>query len=496
MNTADNESVIRRLYEISAEYSAGFSAQIQAMLQVGLERFGLDIGILSRIRGDRFELLHVRGNPDFNLKQGTILPLGETYGKVCLSAGAPIGMSDLSAEGYREDPAYDRWGLEAYLGVPVTVDGEIYGTLSFSSPNARPVPFTRSDLDILGLMASWLGSEISRREKEEALRKAEESFRKGIEASPAGMIMVDQRGAITYANRQALAMFDYDFAELLGTSIEVLVQDSVRGEHVRRREDYMEAAAAREMGKGRHLDGRRKDGMVFPVEVGLNPLDTPYGTYILCTVLDLTERRKFEEQILEKTRKLQETNRALAEQALRDSLTGLANRRGLFAQTESILRLARRGNHPTSLLMLDVDHFKEFNDAHGHLAGDEALKAVAGVLGEAARRSDVVARYGGEEFVILLPETGAAGARDVAERIRTRVAALGGLPRPLTASIGVATLGTGFPDEDDVRGKTDLLLHMADEALYLAKENGRNRVETAPEEQKDPEDGVPWPNPR
>jgi len=493
VNIADNESVIRRLYEISAEYSGGFPAQVQAMLQVGLERFGLDIGILSRIRGEKFELLHVRGNSRFNLKQGAVLPLGETYGKVCLAAGAPIGMSDLSAEGYREDPAYGRWGVEAYIGVPVTVDGEIYGTLSFSSPNPRPVPFTRSDLDILGLMASWLGSEISRREKEEALRKAEESFRKGIEASPAGMIMVDQRGAITYANKQALVMFCYEFNELLGTSIEVLVQESVRGEHVRLREDYLEAATAREMGKGRHLDGRRKDGKVFPVEVGLNPLETPYGTYILCTVLDLTERREFEEQILEKTRKLQESNRALAEQALRDSLTGLANRRGLFAQMESILRLARRGNHPTSLLMLDVDHFKDFNDAHGHLAGDEALKAVAGALEEAARRSDVVARYGGEEFVVLLPETGAEGARDVAERIRARVASLRGLPSPLTASIGVATLAAGSTGDDDVREMIDLLLHEADEGLYLAKEKGRNRVEAAPGDQGGPAIEAPLP---
>ncbi len=488
---ADNESVIRRLYEISAEYSGGFSAQVQAMLQVGLERFGLDIGILSRIRGDRFELLHVRGNSGFGLEQGEVLPLRETYGKVCLEAGGPIGMSDLSAEGYRDDPAYGRWGLEAYLGVPVAVDGETYGTLSFSSPTPRPTPFTRSDLDILGLMASWLGSEISRREKEEALRKAEESFRKGIEASPAGMIMVDQRGGITYANRQALAMFGFEFTELLGTSIEMLVQDAARGEHVRLREEYLEAPTAREMGRGRHLQGRRKDGMVFPVEVGLNPLDTPYGTFILCTVLDLTERRKYEEQILDQTRKLQESNLALAEQAIRDSLTGLANRRGLFAQMESILRLARRGNHPTSLLMLDVDHFKEFNDAYGHLAGDKALKAVAGVLGEAARRSDVVARYGGEEFVILLPETGAEGALDVAERVRARVAAVGGLPRPLTASIGLASLRAGAPGDDDIREMIDLLLHQADEALYLAKEKGRNRVESAPGGLGDPAGGAP-----
>ena len=471
----DNESVIRHLYEISTEYDLGFPHQVQALLQVGLDRFGLEIGVVSRIIRDSFELIHLRAPADFGLRPGAMLPLGETYASMCLEAGAPVGVGDLSGSGRVSPAAFERWGLGAYIGVPVLVDGEMFGTLSFSSRRPRRDPFQQSDLDIMKLMASWLGSELSRKEKDDALRKAEESFRKGIDASPAGMIMVDQQGCVTYANKKALTLFGYEFIDLLGSSIELLVPEVSRPAHPRFRAEYMARSVPRPMGPGSDLQARRSDGEIFPVEVGLNPIDTPYGAFVLCTVLDLTERKRFERRIIEQTERLREINRALEEQAVSDSLTGLANRRGLHAQMEAILRLARRGTHPTSLLMLDVDHFKEYNDTCGHPAGDEALRTVAGVLQDAARRSDIVARYGGEEFVVLLPETGSSGALDVAERIRGLVAAAETLERPLTVSIGAATL-----EGPDARsGASDLaerLITESDQALYRAKSAGRNRV--------------------
>jgi diguanylate cyclase (GGDEF)-like protein len=187
-------------------------------------------------------------------------------------------------------------------------------------------------------------------------------------------------------------------------------------------------------------------------------------------------QRELESLVAERTRELAETNRALEELTIRDDLTGVANHRRFITAAELALRLAQREQQPVSLLMVDVDHFKDFNDRNGHLAGDACLRAVAQTLVECARRpGDVVARYGGEEFAVLLPDTTTSGAAAVAEGMRSAVDALAGslapeMASPVTISIGVAT---AIPARNV---SPDALVHAADTALYRAKREGRNRV--------------------
>ncbi|HEX4600670.1 MAG TPA: diguanylate cyclase [Gemmatimonadales bacterium] len=152
-----------------------------------------------------------------------------------------------------------------------------------------------------------------------------------------------------------------------------------------------------------------------------------------------------------------------------DDLTGLYNRRHLTDILASEVRRSRRLGHSFALFMADVDHFKEYNDTHGHLAGDAALTCVAGILRECTRDVDCAARYGGEEFVVLLPETDAAGGIEIAERIRARLAADELIVGQLTLSVGV----TEFPDGGDT---PEALIASADAALYEAKHQGRDRV--------------------
>jgi diguanylate cyclase (GGDEF)-like protein len=137
------------------------------------------------------------------------------------------------------------------------------------------------------------------------------------------------------------------------------------------------------------------------------------------------------------------------------------------------VRRSRRLDHPCALLIADVDHFKEYNDAYGHLAGDAALARIAAVLRETTRDVDCAARYGGEEFVVLMPETRAAGAMETAQRIRTLLAADELIGGKLSVSIGVAQ----FPEDGDA---PEALLARADAALYRAKREGRDRVLRAP----------------
>jgi diguanylate cyclase (GGDEF)-like protein len=181
----------------------------------------------------------------------------------------------------------------------------------------------------------------------------------------------------------------------------------------------------------------------------------------------------FLRRTLQLSYELQQAYARVREQAHTDELTGLANRRAFVEIGTAATDQARRYHRPLALLMMDVDHFKRINDTYGHAGGDAALRAAAGALREAARRADTAGRLGGEEFALLLPETTAAQAAVVAERIRRDVAAItvphGNTPIRFTCSIGVAEQTPAISD-------LDALLRAADEAMYQAKALGRDRV--------------------
>ncbi|MFY7953118.1 MAG: diguanylate cyclase [Armatimonadaceae bacterium] len=162
-------------------------------------------------------------------------------------------------------------------------------------------------------------------------------------------------------------------------------------------------------------------------------------------------------------------NARLSLMAEQDPLTRLKNRRVFEDRLAQSFQLARRHNHPLSVLMIDVDHFKAYNDAHGHVAGDVALAAVADTLVRTARASDVVARFGGEEFVLLLPHTDGRQAHQAAQRIRTALAGDPTPHQPLTISVGIGYYRSGMEDPED-------LIKSADRALYQAKYAGRDVV--------------------
>lgn len=166
---------------------------------------------------------------------------------------------------------------------------------------------------------------------------------------------------------------------------------------------------------------------------------------------------------------------SLQEQSLRDALTGLYNRRQMDMSFEDAFEEAEERTAPLSVLLIDIDHFKKLNDVHGHAVGDEALKLLADLLEDMFRGSDVACRFGGEEFVVLLPGADLATAVKRAEELRERCQSMtlfsDGKPLNFTLSVGVAALEEGMSQPDE-------LLKRADDALYKAKNQGRNRVET------------------
>jgi diguanylate cyclase (GGDEF)-like protein len=174
-----------------------------------------------------------------------------------------------------------------------------------------------------------------------------------------------------------------------------------------------------------------------------------------------------------------------------DGLTGVANRRHFDEALQAEWRRCRRNHMPLAVLMIDIDHFKRYNDHYGHQTGDACLQAVAGALQAAfGRAHDLVARYGGEEFVCLMPECDAAAGQAKAEELRRAVVALG-IPHEASPTAGMVTISLGIaaaiPEGD---AAAESLLAAADAALYAAKSGGRNRAASVHEKLHAP-DGHP-----
>ena len=182
--------------------------------------------------------------------------------------------------------------------------------------------------------------------------------------------------------------------------------------------------------------------------------------------------------ILRLAGRLSDAYSTIEKMSITDDLTQVFNRRHFHTRLDEEIERARRYDHPMSLLMMDLDHFKTINDRHGHQTGDEVLRTVAALIRSKTRSADIVARYGGEEFVVLLPETKQEIAKVTAEKLRTVIEQYPFTPENqssihVTASFGVSSLNMS---DKNSTGIADRIVKMADDAMYQAKQDGRNRV--------------------
>jgi diguanylate cyclase (GGDEF)-like protein/PAS domain S-box-containing protein len=349
--------------------------------------------------------------------------------------------------------AYSFGRRKAATAISILAGIATWGTVHGFGPFSREDPNTslllaQLFIGIVAITSLVLAAEVSER------RRASQRFRFAVESAPNAMVMSDREGKIILVNSLGMKMFGYKEEELLGQSVEALVPQRFRGGHPKHRTGFSVRPQARPMGAGRDLYAVRKDGSEFPVEIGLNPIETEEGLLVLSAIVDITARKAAEEEI-----------RSLATS---DPLTGLANYRKLIDTLDGEIKRFERTRRSFAVLLLDMDHLKKINDAHGHLAGSQALRRLAEILRSQCRAADTPARYGGDEFVVVLPETDSVQAQKFATRIRNCVASDGELP-PISVSVGCAV----FPHD----GKTiEELLSAADRALYDMK---RSRADAA-----------------
>lgn len=329
------ERALTQLHRITSDRRPSGEERLDALLKLGTQHFGLPIGILGEVIDQRYVVARAVA-PDDALPPGTEFPLNETYCEHTLRADGPVGVHHVARSALREHPYYEKSRLEAYLGAPVIVDGERYGTLSFSS-SAPTTPFTEQDHALIKLCATWVGNDIAHRRDLRALEEAKSEL-----------------------------------------------------------EHY----------------------------------------------------------------------------AATDDLTRLSNRRAISEILEAETMRARRYGDPVSVVLANIDHFKQVNDTHGHECGDRVLRMFGKLCRGLHREVDAAGRWSGEEFLIVLRNTHAAGAKRFAERLRSSVEALSvphnGEELHVTVSLGVAAWQPGTD--------ATMLVKRADRALYCAKTNGRNCV--------------------
>jgi two-component system cell cycle response regulator len=376
--------------------------------------------------------------------------------------GAYVYVILLSAKGQRADrlEAFEA-GVDDFLTKPLDRE-DLFARLKV----AQRIIATEERLQLQKEELSKAGErlKVANNNLVVASRRFEELF----SGMPMACFTFDSNGLLHEWNRTAETLFGVMAHEALLN----FVWDIFKGSS----DDFWSAELVEQVFQGEAVESlewvfQKGDRDQRHIVCNVFPLRGPRGEVLgaISANLDITERKIAERKIEEQKAALEEANERLAKLAVTDGLTGLLNHRRFQEELESCYSEHHQRQREFSLLFLDVDHFKQYNDAFGHPAGDLVLKGVAKTLVGAAEDGEVVARYGGEEFAIILPDRNKHAAIAAAERFRKAISHAEWPMRSVTASFGVATLNLNGDSAEAV-------IRRADAALYVSKQNGRNRV--------------------
>ncbi len=324
------------------------------------------------------------------------------------------------------------------------------------------------------------GGEIRRPEMQ--FIKNEMSFQYFFRKAPFAAVLLNEEGTAEDVNDRFVQLTGYHFSEFADGEpwlVKIFPDSTLRRSLEETWKEDISRLRSDATERKRVFPFRNAEGRTLFIEFSICRLEGLEG-YFLLGLNDITEQRNFENNlricVAERTRELRAINRRLRQASMEDMLTKLASRRCFNIVLDREIRRAQRSGGYLSLIMADVDFFKQYNDCYGHLRGDECLRKMGQVFGTVFQRAgDLPARFGGEEFCVILPGTGKEDAIRLAETLRQRVMKLAvphresGVSPVVTISLGVTTAFFPFPAPEE-------FIDRADQALYKAKADGRNRV--------------------
>ncbi len=294
---------------------------------------------------------------------------------------------------------------------------------------------------------------------EEIIRESEARYRAVFDTANDAIVSADIDGNIIDWNPGAERIFGYSKIEVVRQAITLLFPERYHANHLSGMQRVLLGGEKHVIGKTVEMEGLRNEGSEFPLEISLSEWQMADQKFFTAVIRDITERKRLKEE--------------LQQQATIDSLTGIINRRYFQQLALDELKRTKRLNRSLAIVIIDIDHFKHVNDTFGHAAGDQALLAFTKICRKNIRDIDLFARFGGDEFAMVLPETSDELAYMVVERIRLAVEAQ---PVDLDGKFVSLTISSGIANLSDGQEALDKLLSQADQALYRAKEAGRNKV--------------------
>ncbi|WP_373534896.1 diguanylate cyclase domain-containing protein [Microcoleus sp.] len=411
---------------------------------------------------------------------GLRLKVGTSLSGKCIATGQIMICEDSETDARVDLAACQRIGLRSMVVVPLFYQDDRVGVLKVFS--AIPSAFTESDIQTLQLMAGFMAGSLHLASEFDAknsllsqLQESEERYRSVITTMTEGVVLQLADGQITACNASAERIMGLTADQMMGRKSIDLDWRTVGEDGEPFPGEQHPATITLRTGEARSnvvMGIHKSDQTLTWISINSQPLfhlnqSQPYG--VVTTFADITERKQAEEIL---------KNRAEQERlmAMTDGLTQVANRRCFDDRLESEWHRLMEGKQKLSLIMLDVDYFKRYNDCYGHLAGDICLVKVAKAAAAAVKRStDLFVRYGGEEFAAILPNTDAAGAIAVAESMRDAIGDLA-IPHEQSEVSAIVTVSMGIASMVPSTGKSpDELIATADRALYDAKRQGRDR---------------------
>lgn len=331
------------------------------------------------------------------------------------------------------------------------------------------------DVEVGPCVLTFARDMTEQRRVERSLRESEERFRQSFVSASIGKAIVGLDGGWIEVNPALCDLLGYSEEELLQRTFQDITHPHDLDSDLSHVQQMLSGAINSFQMEKRYF---HRQGQEVWVLLSVSLVHDPVGLplYFISEIQDITDRKRYEQQVAQQQLALEAANAQLEQLAITDGLTGLKNRRFFDEHLEQEVNRAARQQAPVSLLMLDIDHFKSYNDAFGHPAGDGVLRQVAHLIQTESRSIDVAARYGGEEFVVVVPGIEQAGAVALAQRLGSAFESLPWPHRAITVSIGIATWMPMATDSAPPLSVRDELVNQADQALYAAKSNGRNHV--------------------